>query len=435
MRTPHRLPSRLHLFMSNPEAGTSTRSTRLRRGGWWLGVAFSLLAATAAAQDMPDPSLIHGRAIPAPELPAGTVTVRVVREAIGNNVPMQEVRVTGGGTTRTARTDDLGRAEFSGLPGGELRAEATVDGEQLVSQPFSAPSSGGLRVILVAGIERAAERKKQEEAAAAAAPATKGVVVFGGDSRIVLEFSNDTLFAFYLLDIVNSARTRVDIGGPLVIDLPDNISSAQLMEGSSPTATIDGSRITVQGPFASGTTSVRAQFAVRSSGGDRVLTQVFPVALQRVIVGVEKVGTVTMSSPQFATVTDLPTENGPYLLGQGGALPAGGTLAVSFSNLPVHSAAPRYIALSLAGVIALVGVWLAVSARTTDARARQALLTRRDTLLAELAQLEAKRRDGTVSQERYEPRRQRLLNQLEQIYGELDEADTGPRGGGEGVAA
>ena len=37
----------------------------------------------AAAQDMPDPSLIHGRAIPAGELANGTVTVRVVREAIG----------------------------------------------------------------------------------------------------------------------------------------------------------------------------------------------------------------------------------------------------------------------------------------------------------------------------------------------------------------
>ena len=394
-----------------------------------------LLVLPAFAQDMPDPSLIHGRAIPAPELPVGTVTIRVVREAIGNNVSDQAVRVIGGGTTRTATTDDLGRAEFSGLPAGELRAEATVDGEALVSQPFSAPSSGGLRVILVAGIARAAERRKQEEAAAAAAPATKGVVVFGGDSRIVLEFSNDNLFAFYLLDIINSARTRVDIGGPLVLDLPDGISSAQLMEGSTPTATIDGSRVTVQGPFASGTTPVRLQFAVQNSSAERLLTQTFPVPLQRVIVGVEKVTNVTMSSPQFATVQELPTENGPYLLGQGGALPAGTPLVVTFGNLPRHSRAPRYVALGLAGVIGLVGVWLAVSARSTQARDRQTLLARRDALLTELAQLEARRRDGAVSQERYAPKRQRLLNQLEQIYGELDEADAGPHGGGEGVAA
>ena len=54
------------------------------------------LSSGAGAQDMPDPSLIHGRAIPAPELPNGTVTVRVVREAIGNNAPGQQVRVNVG---------------------------------------------------------------------------------------------------------------------------------------------------------------------------------------------------------------------------------------------------------------------------------------------------------------------------------------------------
>jgi hypothetical protein len=406
-------------------------------------VAALLVAATASAQDMPDPSLIHGRALPAPELADGTVTVRVVREAIGNNMPGQQVRVTGGGATRTATTDDLGRAEFSGLPQGEMRAEVTVEGEQLVSQPFSAPTSGGLRVILVAGIARAAERKKQEEAAAAAAPATKGIVVLGGDSRIVLEFSNDSLFAFYLLDIVNNARTRVDIGGPLVIDLPSDIGAAQLMEGSSPTATINGSRVTVQGPFASGTTPVRVQFAVHYGSPERMLAQTFPVGLQRVIVGVEKVSRVTMASPQFGTVTDLPTENGAYLLGQGGALAANTPLTITFTNLPLHSRAPRYVALALAGIIAGVGVWLSVGTRGTRGRERQMLIARRDTLLAELAQLDARRRDGAVAQEKYEARRQKLMSQLEQLYGELDETNAGPpegtpsgrQGGGEGVAA
>lgn len=397
-------------------------------------LALLLGASAASAQDMPDPSLIHGRALPAAELPAGTVTVRVVREAIGNDIAGQEVRVTGGGVTRTATTDAQGRAEFTGLPAGELRAEATVDGEELVSQPFSPPSSGGLRVILVAGLAEAAERRKQEEAAAAAAPPTKGVVVLGGDSRIVLEFSNDRLFAFYLLDIVNNARTRVDIGGPLIIDLPSSAANAVLMEGSSPQATIDGRRVTVQGPFASGTTPVLIQFAVRHGSTEHVLEQSFPVALQRVIVGLERVGSVTMASPQFATVNDLPTENGQYLLGQGGALPAGTPLAITFGNLPLHSRAPRYIALGLAAAIAGIGIWLSVSARTDRARDRQTLIAKRDSLLGELAQLEARRREGTVNQERYETRRRRLVGQLEAIYGELDEA-FGPQGGGEGVAA
>src|SRR4030095_1214304 len=153
--------------------GAASMTARLGVGRWALGVVMVAMLSTGAfAQDMPDPSLIHGRAIPAQELANGTVTVRVVREAIGNNAPGQQVRVTVGGTTRTATTDAQGRAEFTDLPkgGANAIAEVTVDGEKLVSQPFAVPASGGLRVILVAGIAKAAERKKQEEASAGDAP-------------------------------------------------------------------------------------------------------------------------------------------------------------------------------------------------------------------------------------------------------------------------
>ena len=40
---------------------------------------------------MPDPSAIAGTPLPAPELPDRAVTVRVVRERMGNNVPGQTV--------------------------------------------------------------------------------------------------------------------------------------------------------------------------------------------------------------------------------------------------------------------------------------------------------------------------------------------------------
>jgi hypothetical protein len=406
-------------------------------GSWWLGVVAALLmGASVSAQEMPDPSLIHGRAIPAPELPNGTVTVRVVRETLGNNVPDQDVRVIIGNATRRAKTDDLGRAEFRDLPReGEARAEATVDGEAMTSQPFAVPASGGLRVILVAGLARAAERKKQEEAAAAAAPAVKGAVVLGGDTRIVMEFDHDTLFGFYLLEIVNNARTRVDTGGPIIIDLPKGAAGARLREGSSPSASVNGDRLTIRGPFPSGTTPVQVEFSLRYDTSTYPIVQTFPVALQRVVFGIEKIGNMAMSSPQFATVTDLPTENAVYLLGQGPTLAAGTPLNVTLSNLPVHSRVPRYVAVALALGIAGFGVWLAIGARTTRARERVTLTNRRDALLAELAQLEAKRRDGMIAAEKYAMRRQRLLNELEHIYAELDEASAGPQGGGEGVAA
>ena len=119
------------------------------------------------------------------------------------------------------------------------------------------PASGGLRVILVAGLAKAAARKQQDEAAAAAAPPVKGTVTFGPNSRVVLEYPDDQLRIFYILDVVNNARTRVDIGGPLVFDLPQGAAGAAALEGSVQGTTVSGARVTVPGPFASGVTSVQ----------------------------------------------------------------------------------------------------------------------------------------------------------------------------------
>jgi hypothetical protein len=93
------------------------------------------------------------------------------------------------------------------------------------------------------------------------------------------------------------------------------------------------------------------------------------------------------------------------------------------------------VALTVAVAVVGLGVWLAITARSTTAQTRQALVTRRDQLLAEVAQLEARRRRGDIPDERYLARRQRLMTELEQIYGELDDAGAGPQGGGEGIAA
>src|SRR5512138_578705 len=102
---------------------------------------------------MPYPSMINVKALPAGELQTGTITVRVVRESIGNNVVGQQVTLTVNGESRKAVTDEQGRAEFKGLPAGtNAVAAADIKGEQLKSDAFVVPSSGGLRVILVAGL-------------------------------------------------------------------------------------------------------------------------------------------------------------------------------------------------------------------------------------------------------------------------------------------
>jgi hypothetical protein len=411
-----------------------TRHGLLALGSWLLGVI--LVPTLASAQiEMPDALLIHGRALPAPELPNGTVTVRVVREAIGNDIAGQQVTITVGGAARTATTDAEGRAEFPGLElRAEARARAVVDGEELLSEPFSVPASGGLRVILVAGIKEAAARREKEAAAAAAAPAVRGQVVIGGNSRILMEFQNDGLTIFYLLEVLNNAQSPVDIGGPLIVQLPRGAGGANTLEGSTPNATISGETLTVTGPFPPGMSPVQLAFSLRHDDAELTIEQSWPAPLEQVTVGIEKVGAVTMSSPQFASVDDRQAENGtPFLVGTGPALAAGSTLTLQLAGLPIQSPLPRYITIGLALAILGVGGWYAFTGREDAGRTRRRLIDRRDTLLGELAALEVKHRKATSPDPRYAARRQRILSELEQIYGELDEA--GPQGGGEGIAA
>ena len=110
--------------------------------------------------------------------------------------------------------------------------------------------------------------------------------------------------------------------------------------------------------------------------------------------------------------------------------------------------APVYAALAIALLILGAGAWLSIGARGAGRGVREHLVARRDALLAELAALDRARRDRERSAGEgggeelqggpsgpQDARRQRLLAELEQIYGELDAASGGPQGGGKGVAA
>lgn len=385
---------------------------------WWCIGLWALLLVPGAHAQMPDPAQMHGLAIPASELADGTVTVRVVREELANNIVGQDVSLTAEGRTRTVQTDDQGRAEFTNLPQGtQGTAQAVVGGETLTSQPFTIPSRGGLRVILVAGLNRAAEA-----APAANLPVERGEIRLGPNSRIVAEFQDDTLNVFYLIDIVNDSPARVDIGGPFAFDLPSGAGGAGTMQGSSTQVTIDGERVTVTGPFNPGTTPVQVGFQLRNAGSDYTLEQTFPVTLQQVTVAVQKIANIGMTSAHFTQTGEVRADNGiPFIMATGPSLPAGTPLVVDFTGIPAHSQVPVYTTLAIAGLIVVIGIVLAVGRGGTEKQSRERLKARRDTLLGELAQLEERRRGGAETL-RQSSRRNRILAELEQIYGELDES-------------
>ena len=379
------------------------------------------LASEASPQvNMPDPSAMAGTPLPAPELPDRTVTIRVVRERMGNNIPGQVVTLKVGGETRTAKTDEQGRAQFDGLAAGTpVQATTTVDGETLTSQEFPVPAKGGVRVALISGIAAAAAKEKSEAEAAAKMPARPGVVEIGPESRIIIEYQDDNLTVFYLLEVINNARTPIDTGGPLLIRLPTGAAGAAVMQGSSTHASVNGDMLTITGPFPPGKTVAQVGFSLPQAGASYELRQTWPVALAQVFVGMEKIGNMQIASPQLSDVREMSSEGEPFVMATGPRLNAGDTLVLQLTGLPAHSLTQRNVALIATVVIFAIGAWFALSPGKAHAAQDAKLVARREKLMDEVVALERKRQGRPLS-DADEARLQRATAELERVIAELD---------------
>ncbi len=384
-------------------------------------LVLAIATVTTFAQVMPDPSQIAGVPLPAPELSDGSVSVRLVRERMGNNVADHPVTLKGADYERVGKTDGQGRAIFTGLkPGAVVRAEAVLDGETLQSRDISVPPTGGVRVALMAGIAAAAARDKSEAEAMAAQPARPGIVTFGGETRIVFEFQDDNLRAFYLLDIVNGARTPITPAQPLLLELPQGATGAAALEGSSPLATVSGMQVNLRGPFPPGTTSVQVGYTVPWTGDDVRLEQRWPAAIEQVFVAIEKLEGLQMSSPQLTAQQDASSGGQPFIMGTGGRVNAGDLLVLELSGLPNRSTLWRDIGLAMAGGMLLVGIWAAVRGRPGDSSRHQQLTTRREELFRAIVKLDQEPRADPKLAARALSRRKRLVAELERVLGELE---------------
>ena len=263
-------------------------------------------------------------------------------------------------------------------------------------------------------------------------------MVFGGDTRLLMQFRDDALQVFYVLEIVNNARNagrhrRTDHHRSAARSRWRGHARGLVAIGNREWQPPDRGRpVRARDDAGAGRLSASATTVPTLR-----FEQEWPVAMQQVTAGVQKVGSLAISSPQFQQTRNLSTDDGVvFLIGSGAGLPAGGKLTIDLTNLPIHSRTPRYVALALAGRSLRLGVWLSVSARRQRAPDDQTPLrlagTRSCASWRTWKSDDAPDRSAT---ERYTTHRQRLMTELEQIYGELDDAGQGPQGGGEGIAA
>lgn len=385
-------------------------------------VDLTVYARQAAGGQMPDPKQMSGIPLPVPDVPDGTVTVRVIRGQLTNPLPGQTVELTGAGAPKTAQTDDAGRATFSGLPAGaRVKAAVTVAGERIESQEFTVAPSGGTRLMLVA-TDAAAEEKAAAERKLAAEPAVPGAVVIGDQSRFVLEIGDDALNVFHIFQIVNTEKRPVQTGAPIVFELPANAGAAGMLEGSTPNAVAAGNRVTVNGPFAPGNTVVQFAYSIPLGPSEITVAQKLPLQMTQLAVIVQKVGAMQLASPQVAQRREMPAEGQTFIVGQGGAVKAGDTVTLTLTGLPSRPSWPKKVALALSAMILAGGAWGAFrGGAAPDERARRARLhAERDRLFSELAALEAERRKGTVDPQGYASRRGALVGEFEDLYAGLE---------------
>ena len=214
----------------------------------------------------------------------------------------------------TVKTDESGRAQFDDVPpGATVKATTEVDGERLESQEFPAPAAGGIRLMLVA-------TDKAKAAAAAAAPAVTGEVVIGEQSRIVMQPREEAV------ERVLPARHRQQRARPgehrrpFEFDMPGDAKGCGIMQGSSPQATVTGTHVAVQGPFAPGSTFV--QVGVRAAGGRAAASTSSSGSRPRsshLAVVVKKVGDTTLRSPQLKEQREVPADGEMFIAATGGA--------------------------------------------------------------------------------------------------------------------
>src|SRR5688500_13259992 len=99
-----------------------------------------------------------------------------------------------------------------------------------------------------------------------------------------------------------------------------------------------------------------------------------PAALPQLAVAGETTGGVTMASPLFTASRDMDADGRAFKVGNGAAIPAGGTLTLTFDNLPHHARWPRFAALGAAVAIMVAGLAVAFSRGSRSAPKAGALI-------------------------------------------------------------
>lgn len=512
-------------------------------------------AAFAQGGGMPDLKQMMGKPLPVPDLPPGTVTVRVSRKlpmngAAGVTVKATITAVEGHADKASSKevvTDGEGRATFSGLtPQSRFLAHASVDGEELESSEFVVPETGGTRVLLISGLGGAATEGSATDAFSTMAmngvvepdpnlpagtlevkllgegdqPRAGREVVLGivgkdraltakrgrtdasgiarftdlatGDaagyatvadydgqklgtpafrlppdhgvratvrplgvttdtsvlrlddrSRFAFEPREDALVVYEMLSVRNPTDKIVDPGlGGILFPLPKGFQGAQPLDSSAPVEVraregmVYRGKLMPSGPDGQGGgAEVRFAFIAPALGERTVqLRQPMPYGMRRPLLIVPASAQLQPIAEGLRTLPPETDKQGNKVnLYEIPDVAPGGTLELGISGISVPDHGGRNVAAVLITLLIVGGILLSAggSKAAVDSGQRDELLARREALFAELVALE-RASSSPDARQRTSERRRELVTKLERVYRDLAAAE---RGDSDGAAA
>jgi len=384
-------------------------------GGGAPGSENFLGAATAAA-------------IPAPDLPAKTLEVRVLDEN-GRALPNMAVQLGtaapgGDGKLKVMRevTRADGVARFTGLvTGSSVGYAAVVDyqGQRLGTQPFTMPEAGGVRADI-----RAFPRTNDPS-----------ILSIGSGGRVVLQMHDDVLQVLEMLPIENRTEKMFDPGpGGVEIPLPKGFVNAEVGEADRTKLEIRKNYgIAVHGPIAptrgaSGASNeITFAFTVPYYSSTYDFHQLMSNGLGATTMIVEEHGNLSVEGPGIGARQERELNGHKYWVMPIEAIAPGQKLSFLVTGLP----APDYTGRIASGTLALLLVVASVvfgrkpaGGRDQVVADRDRLMERREALFQQLVEAERERRTQTgAAGDGAKERRNQLVAKLESVYRDLAALD------------
>ncbi len=251
------------------------------------------------------------------------------------------------------------------------------------------PAQGGIRLMLVA--------TDASGGAAPAAPAVSGQVTLSENSRIVFEPGDETVTAYYILEIVNGGSAPVTPVPAFAFDMPKGAQGTTLLDGSTPLARHNGAHVSLAGPVPPGKTTLRVAYLFPAESGTLDITQTFPATLDRLTVLVRKARRREAGISPARAAAGVPERrrNHHWRYGRPHFRRAA-DLAVAFRS----SASQRRSARGRLSRSPRSSCWRASGPRRAkrtaraDGAARKRLIARREKLFGDLVKVERDRRSG-----------------------------------------